>query len=158
MIERHDQGDERALARSAGADERRRRASRSAERQVFENRDTRLVLKAHIFKSDLALDLTERFTGLILIAFGAHALDLPDAVQPGKRLRDLGTDLGDRDQWKRDQAGEEDVHDEITERHRARYHRASTNHNHEHADDPHDQRGECPDGGNAGDGLGDVAE
>ena len=56
------------------------------------------------------------------------------------------------------QAGEEDVHEQIAERHRAAGDGARAADHHDHADDADDDRGERGGAGDGGDGLGDVAE
>ena len=49
---------------------------------------------------------------------GLH--DLADAIEAGERLGDLRADRGDLHDRRGQQAGEEDVHDEVAERHRRR--------------------------------------
>ena len=66
------------------------------------------------------------------------AADLADAVEPGEGFGDLRADRRDLDDRRGHQAGEEDVHDEVAERHRAGEDRAAADDDHDHADDADD--------------------
>jgi hypothetical protein len=94
----------------------------------------------------------------VLGVFGGHVQQLADAVEAGERLGDLGADRGDRDERRRHEADEEDVHDEVAERHFAREDGAAAQADHQHADDAHHHRAAGRGRGYPGHGLGDVTE
>ena len=64
--------------------------------------------------------VAERRARRVLVVLGRHLQDLADAIEAGERLGDLRADRRDLHDRRRHQAGEEDVGDEVAERHRAR--------------------------------------
>ena len=72
-VERHHEADERALPRSAGADERGRRAGRRAEGHVLEHRHALVVLEAHVVERDLAVNPPERLARVVLVVLASSS-------------------------------------------------------------------------------------
>ena len=62
----------------------------------------------------------ERRLAAVLLVLGRHLEQLADAIEAGERLADLRPDRRDLHDRRGHQAGEEDVVDEVAERHRAR--------------------------------------
>ena len=65
-------------------------------------------------------DLAERRLARVLLVLGRHLHQLADAIEPGERLADLRADRRHLDDRRRQQAGEEDVVEEVADRHLAR--------------------------------------
>ena len=72
------------------------------------------------------------------VVFGGGLENLADAVEPRERLGDLRADRRNRHHRRRHQADEEDVHDEVAERHPTGENVATAEPNHDHADDADD--------------------
>ena len=120
-VERHHQADERALARSARPDQRRRRAGRRAEGDVLRaparpgcTRTTRPRTRPRRRSRRAAPCVASS------CVLGGHLHQLADAIEAGERLGDLRADRRDLHHRRGQQAGEEDVVEEVAERHRAR--------------------------------------
>ena len=96
-VESHHEAHERALARSARPDERRRGAGGGPERDVFEHRHVFIVRKVDVLEDDLAADGFERLPVLILFVLGVHLQQFADAVEPGEGVGDLCADVGHLD-------------------------------------------------------------
>ena len=141
-VERHHQADQRALAGPARPHQRRRRARRRVERHALEHLDALDVREAHVLELHLAADRARSACAAgILLALGGHLAHFANAVEAGKRLADLRADRRDGHDRRRHQAGEEDVHHEVAERHLAGEDRAAADDDHQHADDADDDRG-----------------
>ena len=94
----------------------------------------------------------------VLVELGRHVEDLADAIEAGKRLGDLRADRRDRDERRRDQADEEDVHHQVAERHLPGDDRAAAQPDHQDADDADDDGAARRRRRHAGHRLRDVAE
>ena len=117
-VERHDQADERALARSAGAHQRRRRARRRIERDSLRTGTPSLYSNHTSSKRDVAAEVGERPARARPRRSRSRVCrHLADAIQAGEGFGDLRADGRDLDHRRRHEAGEEDVHDEVAERH-----------------------------------------
>ena len=117
------------------------------------------VLEADVLERDVAR--RPRAIGvalLVLLILRRRLPDLADAIEPGERLAHLRPDRRDLHQRRRHQPDEEDVHDEIAERHRAADDRASADDDHEHADHADDHRRRGADRRRPGDRRRDVLE
>ena len=116
-VERHDQADERALARPAGSDERRRRAGRGMEGDVVEHGLARHVGERNVFERDVAVRWTAaRRSGRPASSLASSSTSRMRS-RPGERLGDLRADRGHLHDRRGEQPGEEDVHDEVAQRH-----------------------------------------
>ena len=69
---------------------------------------------------------------------------LADAIEAGERFADLRADRRDLHDRRGHQAGEEDVVDEVAERHAAVEDRAAADDDHDDADDADDRRSRTP--------------
>src|SRR5687768_972811 len=157
-VERHYQADQRALARPARSHQRRRRPRRGVERDVFQHRYARVVFEPDIFEPDVAADLAETRLAFIRLVFGLHVEDLADPIEAGKGFGNLSADTGDRDHRRRQQADEENVHDEIAKGHPPGDDIVATHPDHHDADDADDHRAARGRRRHAGHRLRDVAE
>ena len=105
-VERGDEPDDRALARTARTHERGDRADGCLERHVLEHRLVRLVREIHVIERDRTVDAPERLRAARVVVLGAIREHLLRALEPGDGLGQLcadGDDLEDR----RDQEAEE---------------------------------------------------
>ena len=100
----------------------------------------------------------QRLARRILVVLGRHRLDLADPIEAGQRFRQLRADRRHLDERRRQHADEEDVHDEIAERHRPGENRAAADDHHDDADRADDDAAERRDGGNARQRFADVRE
>ena len=157
-VEGHHQADQRALARSARADERGRRSGRRAEGHVLQHRRAGVVLEGDVVELDLAADVGQRRAVGVLLIFGRHAADLADAIEPGERLAHLRADRRQLDHRHRHQRGEREVHHQIADRHRAAADRVAADQHHRDAGRADHDRRERGDRRDAGQRLRDVAE
>ena len=86
-VERHDQADERALARPGRSDERRRRAGRRAERHVLQHRRAGVVLEPDVLELDVAAHVVDRHRAVRVLGVLARRVeDLANAIEPGEGL------------------------------------------------------------------------
>ena len=111
-----------------------------------------------LLERDVAANAIERLPLRVLIRLGRHVENLANAIESGERFGQLRADRRDRDERRRDQADEEDVHDQIAQRHVAGDDRAPAEEDHQHADDADDDGAARGGGRHAGHRLGDVAE
>src|SRR5690606_24756675 len=157
-VEGHDEVDERALPRPTGPDERGGGAGGRVEGDILEDGHAGRVLEADVLEDDVAHHLAERLAVRVVVGLGGHAADLTDAVEARERLADLRADAGDLDEGRRHDADEEQVGDEVSERHGAGEDGAAADEDDEDADGADDEDGDGVDRGGAGDAAGDVAE
>src|SRR5690606_38983493 len=94
-VEGHRQPEEGALPRAARADQGGGGAGGGVEGDLVEDGDALLVLEGDPVEDHLPPDLAERLPRAVLLVFGGHLAQLPDAVQPREGLADLGADRGD---------------------------------------------------------------
>ena len=94
----------------------------------------------------------------VLGVLGLGTADFADAIEAGEGLGDLRSDRGELDHRRRHETGEEEVHDEVAERHAAREDRAAADHDHQHADHADDHGRERGDPRDRGHGARDVAK
>jgi hypothetical protein len=105
--------------------------------EIRGGRHVLLVLEVHVLERDVAIDLARRLAQQRPRRPPSRIVaDLADAVEPGERFADLRADVGDLDQRGDHHADEEDVHDEIAERHGAGEDRAPAHDHDQHADAP----------------------
>ena len=84
---------------------------------VLQDQHARVVLEADPLERDLAVHVRQRIAAAVLLVFGGHLQDLANAVQARERFGDLRADRRDLDDRRHHQAGEQDVGEEIAERH-----------------------------------------
>src|SRR5690606_35116652 len=82
-----------------------------------EHRYPGVVLEPDVLEENVALDMIQWTPALVLIALGRQREELPDAVQSGERLTDLRRDGSDLYDWRGHHAGEDRIHQEITDGH-----------------------------------------
>src|SRR5690606_9888630 len=157
-VEGHDEVDERALPRPAGPDERGGGAGGRVEGDAFQHGHAGRGLDGDVLEDDVALHLAERLAGRVVVGLRGHAADLADAVEAGEGLADLRADAGDLNERRGHDAHEEQVGDEVAERHGAGEDGVAADEDDEDADRADDEDGDGVDRGGAGDAAGDVAE
>ena len=111
-----------------------------------------------MFEDHGALEQTEGRLRAVLVVFGMHLEELANPVEPGERFADLRPDRGDLHDRRRHQTGQDEIENEVTERHGARENRPAADDDHDDADHANNdgrERGDCRDAGNR---FGDVAE
>ncbi len=112
---------------------------------VLQHRYAGDVLEAHVLEHDVSGDVGHRGAGRVFLVLGAHLAQLADAVEPCERFHDLRADRGDVDDRCGHEPHEEDVHEEVTQGHGAGENRVPALEDHEDADRPDHDRGECAD-------------
>ena len=132
-----------------GADRKRHAAQDGLAGGVFEPD----LLERHV-----AANAIEGLPPGVLVRLGRHVEDLANAIESGERLGELRADRRDRDERRGHQADEEDVHDQVAQRHLAGDDRAPAEEDHQHADDADDDRAAGGGGRHAGHRLRDVPE
>ena len=91
-----------------------------AEADVLQHRHAGVVLEADVLELDLAVDLAERRARASSSSSVGIVHQLADAIETGEGFADLRADRRDLHDRRGHQAGEEDVVDEVAERHLAR--------------------------------------
>jgi len=125
---------------------------------VLEHRDAGLVGERHVLERDVATHRTERRAQRVFGVFRRHPAQLVDPVEPRERFGDLRADRCDVDQRQRHEAHEENVLNELPQRHRSRQDRAAADENHDDRNRADHQLRKCADAGNARHRGRDVAE
>ena len=106
----------------------------------------------------MTLDVGKRTALQILVILGGHRPNLPDSIKTGKSLSNLCADGCDLHQWRNHQAGEHEIHDEVTQGHLSGDDRLTTDLNHDDADHPNDDGRKRRNEGNTGNRPGHVTE
>ena len=139
-------------------DQRRRRSRGRLERHALEHGHARVVLEPHVLELDLAAQFVDCLAGGVLGVLTGRVQNLVDAIEARERLGDLRPDRRDLHDRHRQQRREEQVLEEVAERHRPAHQVATADENqHDRNRAEHDAR-ERPHGRHTGHRLGDVAE
>ncbi len=124
---------------------------------MFQDRHAGVVLEADVFERDFTVDHVDRLARRVLLILGRHLHQLTNTIEAGEGFADLRPDRCDLHDWRRHQAREEDVGDELAERHAAVQDGAAADQDHRHANHADDHGRERRDGRHAGDRPRDVA-
>ena len=152
-VERHDEADQRALAGPARSDQSRRGAGRGRSRKPPFSTGTSGSYSNQTPSSRTSPCSEPRPSrASSLLVLGRHLHDLANSVEAGERFGDLGPDRRDLDDRRYDDAGEDDVLEQLADGPCTVHQIAAAQHDHQRADDSHDQRRHRGDGRDAGHG------